>query len=75
MVTMSHDLTLMVMEALQNDPRTKDEVIDVVNERGIVTLTGTVDSAETRREAEEITRQQPGVISVINELKTNQTAS
>ena len=69
MVTTSHDLTQIVMEALQNDPRTKDEVIDVINERGIVTLTGAVGSPETRRVAEEITRQHAGVISVINELK------
>jgi osmotically-inducible protein OsmY len=32
-------------------------------------LTGTVDSEETRQVAEEIARNQPAVMSVVNELK------
>lgn len=58
-----------IENALLEDPRTEGAIIDVANERGIVTLTGTVDSEETRRAAEEIAREDQGVISVVNELK------
>jgi len=58
-----------VLEALQADPRTKDALIDVSLYQGIVTLTGTVKSNAMREAAVKIARQQPGVISVIDELK------
>ena len=58
-----------VMDALINDPRTKNAQIDVVNDRGIVTLQGTVKKDDVRRAAEEIARRQDGVITVINEIK------
>jgi hypothetical protein len=54
---------------LQDDPRTRDAGIDVVEEGGTVTLTGTVTSEEVRRAAEEIAQQQEGVLQVINELQ------
>ena len=56
-------------DQLANDPRTKAAVIDVGFNRGMVVLTGTVKSASVAQAAEEIARQQPGVISVTNELK------
>ena len=68
-MTQLNDVGQRVANALLEDPRTKENVIEVANERGIVTLTGTVDSDETRQAAEEIARQQTGVISVVNELK------
>lgn len=58
-----------VANALLEDPRTEEAIIDVANDRGIITLTGTVQSEEIRRAAEEIARDQQGVISVVNELK------
>jgi osmotically-inducible protein OsmY len=58
-----------VSNALLEDPRTEEAIIDVANERGIITLTGSVDSEETRQAAEEIARDDQGVISVVNELK------
>ena len=57
-----------VIQALQDDPRTQ-EGIDVVNEQGLITLTGTVNSPEMRQAADEIARRQDGVITVINDLK------
>ncbi len=61
-------VTKQVTEALMNDPRTKDSVIEVGNNHGIVILTGTVKSTAISQAAEEISRSQPGVISVVNEL-------
>ncbi len=58
-----------IYDQLQNDPRTKGAVIDVGFNRGMVVLTGTVKSAAIVQAAEEIARQQPGVITVTNELK------
>ena len=58
-----------VANALLEDDRTEDAIIEVTNERGIITLTGTVDSEETRQAAEEIARDDQSVISVVNELK------
>jgi osmotically-inducible protein OsmY len=58
-----------VTDALLDDPRTTDATIDVTNDRGIITLTGTVDSIEIRKAAEEVARRQEGVVTVINDLK------
>jgi len=58
-----------VMNALLEDPRTSSARIDAANDRGMITLTGTVDSEDTRRTAEEIAREQPGVLTVVNELR------
>jgi len=58
-----------VMDALMEDPRTKNAKIDASNDRGILTLSGTVDHEYIRRAAEEIARQQEGVLTVINEIK------
>jgi osmotically-inducible protein OsmY len=58
-----------ISQALMNDPRTQDEVIEVASLQGLVTLSGKVASEATRRAAEEIARQQRGVISVVNEIK------
>ena len=58
-----------VTAALTSDPRTDVAVIGVVNEQGLVTLKGQVDSPEVKEAAEEIAAQQPGVISVVNALE------
>jgi osmotically-inducible protein OsmY len=58
-----------VMDALMEDPRTQYTKIEVANDRGILTLSGTVDYEYIRRAAEEIARHQEGVLTVINEIK------
>jgi len=67
-------LTLKVEEALMNDHRTGDSVIDVGSYQGIVTLSGWVDSVETAKAAEEIATIQEGVIRVINSLVVDDSA-
>ena len=46
----------------------KDAAIEVLDNNGVITLTGTVDDAETRDRAGEIVGKHAGVISVTNDL-------
>jgi osmotically-inducible protein OsmY len=64
------DVVKQIYDQLLNDPRTRGAVIDVSFNQGMVTLTGVVKALAVREAAEEIARQQPGVISVVNELKS-----
>ncbi|MCL4560847.1 MAG: BON domain-containing protein [Chloroflexi bacterium] len=65
------ELVERVTEALLRDPRTRNSVIEVANDRGIVTLKGSVEKEAISQAAEEITREQEGVITVINEIKVS----
>jgi osmotically-inducible protein OsmY len=67
--TGTNGVTDRVLHALQSDPRTMESVIDASFEQGAVTLSGKVDSYDTREAAFEIARRQDGVITVINDLK------
>lgn len=58
-----------VEDALLKDPRTKNAVIDIGFNRGVITLTGNVKNEKERQAAEEIARSQPDVLQVVNELK------
>lgn len=55
--------------ALRDDPRTRDEPIEVVEQQGVVTLMGQVRDAAAGAAAEEIAREQQGVVSVYNNLQ------
>jgi len=59
------------MAAIQNDPRTKHAVIEATSLGGVISLTGTVRSEAERQAAEEIAREQEGVLSVLNEIKVS----
>jgi len=50
------------------DPDVKGHQIDVDTNRGVVTLNGFVDSAEQKKEAEQIARETDGVRRVVNRL-------
>jgi osmotically-inducible protein OsmY len=63
-----------VMNALLNDPRTSVAVIDVINESGVVTLQGQIDSVGIQEAAVEIAESQPGVLSVVNALEVKPDA-
>ena len=69
MVMPNTSITDRVSESLQNDPRTRDEMIDVSYLQGTLTLTGTVRSEAARQAAEQIAREDESVINVVNELK------
>jgi osmotically-inducible protein OsmY len=53
---------------LRNDPRTEDALIDVIDENGIVTLMGEVDSETTKQAASEIVKGHPDVVAAFNKL-------
>lgn len=65
------DLSTRVARALFEDPRTADSVIEVIDEHGIITLSGTVPNAQARAAAAGIAAAQPGVISVTNTLRVS----
>jgi uncharacterized protein YrrD len=55
-------------DALFSDPRTRDAQIDVIQDRGVVTLCGQVKNVEMRNAAAEIVAQHVGAATVVNEL-------
>lgn len=61
-------LQVQISKALAEHPATCDAIIEVINDRNVITLEGDVSDAETRRVAEQIAANQPGVISVTNSL-------
>jgi osmotically-inducible protein OsmY len=62
-------LQVQISKALADHPTTHGAVIEVIVDRGVVTLEGSVANAETRSVAEEVVSSLPGVISVTNALK------
>lgn len=56
-------------DALAEDPRTSTSVVEVVYERGVVTLLGAVRSEIAHAAAEEIAHRHPSVSSVVNALE------
>ena len=69
MVSPMTSVTDRVMGAITSEPLLKDAKIDAAFERGVVTLTGTVKTEDARQTAEQIARQQQGVVMVVNELR------
>ena len=63
-----YDLQHQVQQALAEINDLRGARIDVLDNNGIVTLTGIVPSVDTRDRAEAIVRGMDGVTSVINEL-------
>ena len=63
-----YTLQRQVQDALAEINELRGARIDVLDNKGIVTLTGIVPSVEARDRAEAIVRKMDGVVSVINEL-------
>ena len=63
-----YTLQRQVQDALAEINELRGARIDVLDNNGIVTLTGIVPNVEARERAEAIVRGMNGVISVINEL-------
>lgn len=63
------ELASQVSEAIhQNEAFTSEWEVDVLEQNGVITLDGTVPSAESKAQAEEIAKNQSGVKAVINNL-------
>jgi len=57
-----------IMSALKEDTRTAEASVEVVNQQGVVTLKGTVETEKTRQAAVEIASEPSEVFTVIDEL-------
>jgi osmotically-inducible protein OsmY len=68
-LTVDAAIAAQVISAPAQDPRTPLASIEVSCDRGVVTLRGSVDTAEERKAAEEIARRTPGVLLVVNEIE------
>ena len=62
----------LVEQVLVNNPQTNQFKIDVVEENGIVTLNGTVDSMKARETIGRIVSELSAVIQVVNALEVSQ---
>jgi osmotically-inducible protein OsmY len=58
----------LVSEALLTTDNMSQAVIEIQHDEGVVTLKGTVESEKDRLAAEDLARQQEGVVDVINKL-------
>jgi osmotically-inducible protein OsmY len=63
------DLQLRAQKAILNDPRTKEQGIEVLDYNGVITLKGHVPSRDVKEAAEAVINKVFGVFSVINELQ------
>jgi osmotically-inducible protein OsmY len=70
-MTRNSDVVARVTAALLEDSRTSESAIEVINDQGVVTLTGIVNSDEVRQAAEQVAQKQPGFISVVNDLEVD----
>jgi osmotically-inducible protein OsmY len=66
-----HEMELndRLLRALAASPQTRDAAIEVINENGLITLVGEVDSSEIRQAIRQVVANEPGVISVVNNLR------
>lgn len=63
------EIAKQIEESLMSDDRTRDASIEVANDRGIVTLSGEVESETIASAAEHIAQNQSGVIKVVNSIQ------
>lgn len=68
-----NNLQESVQAALLKDTRTQDAVIEVLNENGVITLSGSVAHSETSEAAESIVNDIDGVISIVNEIQVEKS--
>jgi osmotically-inducible protein OsmY len=62
------NLEELVSEVLLITDTIRQAVIEIKDDEGVITLKGTVESEQDRVAAEALTRQQAGVVDVINHL-------
>jgi hypothetical protein len=68
-VVLTSDLAERINSALESDARTSDAAISVVDDDGVITLTGEVEALETREAAEAVVRSFDGVVEVVNDIE------
>jgi osmotically-inducible protein OsmY len=58
-----------ISQALEENELTADAGISVVDDEGVITLTGEVEALETREAAEAVVRSFDGVVEVVNDIE------
>jgi len=69
MLSQKSELALWIEQALANDERMDRSQIEVLDDNGVITLTGVAQDNEARMAAAEIVNRAPGVISLTNDLE------
>lgn len=67
--SLTNNLTSDLTAILADDPRTETAVIEIINERGVITLSGVVPDLQTKEAAATLIKRHPDVISVNNSLQ------
>jgi osmotically-inducible protein OsmY len=75
MANISSELAIDLSDKIERDKRTADSQIEVIDNNGVVTLSGIALSNEARAAAAEITINHPGVLSLINDLVVDPDAT
>jgi osmotically-inducible protein OsmY len=75
MKTIESDLAIALSDKLERDNRTADSQIEVIDENGVVTLSGIALSNEARSAAAEIAINHPAVLSIINDIVVDPDAT
>jgi hypothetical protein len=73
-LTKTSNVTETLSAALAQDPSTQTAVIELIYDRGVVTLAGTVANQETKERAAALVKQHPDVISVQNSLQVSHSS-
>ena len=68
-------ITTSIQAKLFQDPSLKSQDIRVSTKDGVVTLTGTVDTAEQQAAVDRIASLEPGVVKVIDSLSVGETSA
>lgn len=63
------ELQKKILAALAEDKRTQDYPFEVLDDSGLITLKGEVDSREVHQAAVEITEKHEGVIEVVDDIE------
>jgi len=69
MLSQKSDLAVWIETALADNERTSDSQIEVLDDNGVITLTGVAANNEARMVAAEIAQSAPGVLSLTNDLE------
>jgi hypothetical protein len=69
MLSQKSELALWIEQAFTHNEHLDDSQIEVLDDNGVITLTGVASSNEARMVAAEIVQSAPGVISLTNDLE------
>jgi osmotically-inducible protein OsmY len=75
MKTIESDLAIALSDKLERDHRTADSQIEVIDQNGVITLSGIALSNDARAAAAEIAINHPSVLSIINDIVVDPDAT